>query len=77
MDDNFNAGLDIFEYRVKLPQGSYFILAELVYQPLAFGHLEYLFKDTDLPEVDQFKTIYDATTLKSEVISSTISTHNK
>ena len=76
LDDNFNSGLDFFEYRVKVPQGDYFILAELVYQPLAFGHLEYLFKDTDLPEVDQFKTIYDATTLKSEIISSVIATHS-
>ncbi|MEM7255750.1 MAG: hypothetical protein AAF404_00015 [Pseudomonadota bacterium] len=67
----------MFEYSVNLPAGQYFILAELVYQPLAFGHLEYLFKDTDIPEVDQFKTIYDATTLRSEVISSSFSTHSK
>ena len=76
-DSNFNAGIDLFEYIVDLPAGDYYILAELVYQPLAFGHLEYLFKDTDLPEVDQFKTIYDATSLKSEIISSTIVTHTK
>jgi hypothetical protein len=76
-DGNFNAGLDLFEYSVKLPAGEYYVLAELVYQPLAFGHLEFLFKDTDLPEVDQFKTIYDATTLKSEVISSAFTNHTK
>lgn len=76
-DDNFNAGIDLFEYKVNLPAGNYFILAELVYQPMAFGHLEYLFKDTDLPEVDQFKTIYDATELKSEIISSAIATHTR
>ncbi len=75
-DNNFNAGVDLFEYKINAPDsGNYFILAELVYQPLAYGHLEYLFRDTDLPEVDQFKTIYDATELKSEVISSAIKTH--
>lgn len=75
-DDNFNAGLDLFEYRIPVPaSGTYNIFAELVYQPLAYGHLEYLFKDTDLPEVDQFKTIYDATTRKTETISSVISSH--
>ena len=76
LDDNFNAGLDIFEYRVPVTKsGTYNILVDLVYQPLAYGHLEYLFKDTDLPEVDEFKTIYDATELRSEVISSAIKQH--
>ncbi len=77
-DENFNAGLDFFEYKVATPEsGNYFIVAELVYQPLAYGHLEYLFRDTDLPEVDQFKTIYDATELKSEIISSDLATHSR
>ena len=76
-DDNFNAGIDLFEYQIDLPaSGQYFILADLVYQPLAYGHLEYLFRDTDLPEVDQFKTIYDQTELRSEVISTAIATHS-
>ncbi len=77
LDDNFNAGLDIFEYKVPVPaSGKYFIYADLIYQPLAYGHLEYLFKDTDLPEVDEFKTIYDSTTLLSETISSAVTEHN-
>lgn len=76
-DDNFNAGFDMFEYQIDLPaSGEYFILADLVYQPLAYGHLEYLFRDTDLPEVDQFKTIYDQTELRSEVISTAIASHS-
>ncbi len=76
LDNNFNAGLDIFEYKVPVTEsGTYFIYADLVYQPLAYGHLEYLFKDTDVPEVDQFKTIYDATTLRSETISSAVRQH--
>jgi len=71
LDNNFNAGLDIFEYRIPVSQsGTYQIIANLIYQPLAYGHLEYLFKDTDVPEVDEFKTIYDSTTLLSETISS-------
>lgn len=77
-DNNFNAGLDFFEFKITLPEsGNYFIIAELVYQPLAYGHLEYLFRDTDLPEVDQFKTIYDQTDLKSEIISSDLATHTR
>ena len=36
LDDNFNAGLDSFEYRVPVSQsGTYQIIATLVYQPLA------------------------------------------
>ena len=77
LDSDFNAGLDLFEYRVPVPEnGTYFIYADLVYQPLAYGHLEFLFKDTDIPEVDEFKTIYDATTLRSEIISSVVHQHN-
>lgn len=77
LDENFNAGQDTFEYRIPVStQGRYFIFAELIYQPLAFGHLEYLFQDTDLPEVDEFKTIYDSTTLLSETISSAVAEHN-
>lgn len=77
LDGNFNSGLDIFEYQVPVSgSGKYFIFADLVYQPLAYGHLEYLFRDTDIPEVDEFKTIYDSTTLLSETISSAVSEHN-
>ena len=77
LDNNFNAGIDIFEYKVPVSvSGTYNISANLVYQPLAFGHLEYLFRDTDLSEVDQFKTIYDSTTLLSETISSAVTQHD-
>ncbi len=75
-DDNFNSGSDYFEYRIPVTSGgNYYIFADLVYQPLAYGHLESLFQDTDVPEVDEFKTIYDATTLHSETISSAITQH--
>jgi len=77
LDENFNAGLDIFEYKVPVSgNGNYRIFAELIYQPLAYGHLEYLFKDTDIPEVDEFKTIYDSTELLYETISSASKQHN-
>ncbi len=77
LDNNFNAGLDIFEYKVPVSiSGTYNISVSLIYQPLAFGHLEYLFKDTDVQEVDEFKTIYDSTTLLSETISSAVTQHN-
>ncbi|OED39640.1 hypothetical protein AB833_14685 [Chromatiales bacterium (ex Bugula neritina AB1)] len=75
-DDNFNAGSDLFEYRIPVnAEGNYYIVADLIYQPLAFGHLESLFQHTEVPEVDEFKTIYDATKLRSEIISSAISQH--
>ncbi len=77
LDENFNAGLDLFEYRIPVPaSGKYFIYADLVYQPLAYGHLEYLFQDTDIPAVDEFKTIYDSTSLLSEIISSAVKVYN-
>ena len=77
-DANFNAGQDFFEYEVPVSgSGNYNFLVELVYQPLAYGHLQYLFRDLDLPEVDAFKTIYDATELRAEVIASTLVTHQR
>jgi len=77
-DANFNTGIDFFEYVVPTPtSGDYFIIADLIYQPLSFGHVEYLFKDTDIPEVDNFKTMYDATDLKTETISSAIEVHSR
>ncbi len=76
LDPNFNNGWDLFEYKVPVTKGgTYQIYADLIYQPLAYGHLEFLFKDTDVPEVDQFKTIYDSTSLLSETISSSVRTH--
>jgi len=75
-DDNFDNGTDLFEYRIPVTRtGTYQIVANLIYQPLAYGHLEYLFRDTIVPEVDHFKTIYDNTTLRVETISTAISQH--
>ena len=75
-DDNFDNGVDLFEYRIPVTGGgTYQVIANLIYQPLAYGHLEYLFRDTIVPEVDQFKTIYDNTELKTETISTAIGQH--
>jgi len=48
--------------------------AELRYQPLSFGHLRKLFTESEeVDQVDMFRTIYDATTLRDEIISTTTS----
>jgi hypothetical protein len=72
-DANFDAGTDTVVYRVLVPNNAeYNILAELKYQPLSFGHLKDLFNSVaDVKEVDQFKTMFDATDGKTETISST------
>ena len=69
-DSNFDAGGDQVSYRVTVPvSGSYTVLAELIYQPLAYGHLQDLFSSDHLLEVNQFKTLFNATTLKAETIA--------
>ncbi|ASJ72475.1 multiheme c-type cytochrome [Granulosicoccus antarcticus] len=73
-DADFDAGGDEVTYRVQVPGNgeSYTVNAELVYQPLAFGHIQELFESVHLPAVDQFKTMFDATVLKSEIIASDV-----
>ncbi len=71
MDSSFQQGGDTVTYQVALPaSGEYTVFAELVYQPLAYGHIQDLFEDVELPAVDQFKTLFDASELKAEVIAS-------
>lgn len=70
-DSDFQAGGDEIRYQLSLPAtGGYTVLAELIYQPLAFGHIQDLFADVQLPAVDQFKTMFDASQLKAETIAS-------
>lgn len=72
-DTNFQAAGDTLHFDVPVPAaGIYNVLAELKYQPLAFGHLQDLFKSVKVKEVDEFKTMFDATTHKTETISSDI-----
>ncbi|MCB1757488.1 MAG: hypothetical protein KDJ38_18340, partial [Gammaproteobacteria bacterium] len=70
-DSDFDAGGDTVVYRVPVSDaGGYNVLVELNYQPLAYGHLQDLFKSVELKEVDEFKTMFDATELKTETIAS-------
>jgi len=71
LDDNdFDGGSDTVTYRPRVPAGrDYQVLVELRYQPMAYGHLQELFLKSDrLDVMDMFRTIYDATELRDEVI---------
>ncbi len=71
-DGNFDAGGDIVSYQITVPEpGTYNVFVELVYQPLAFGHLKDLFRSVKVKAVDEFKTIFDNSPKKSEIIAST------
>ncbi|NND91340.1 MAG: hypothetical protein HKN42_10790 [Granulosicoccus sp.] len=69
-DPDFNDGRDTVTYQVSVPgPGVYTVSAELRYQPLSFGHLQKLWTQGDrVDQVDNFRTIYDGTTLRDEVI---------
>lgn len=70
-DGNFTSGVDTVNYTISVPaDGDYNVLVELKYQPLAFGHLQDLFKSVAIKEVDEFKTMFDATSVKTETIAS-------
>lgn len=76
-DDDFNQGRDTVSYSVAIPEaGEFTVRAELRYQPLSFGHLRQLFTESEeVDQVDMFRTIYEATTLRDEIIAtSTAST---
>jgi len=76
-DANFAHGADVVHYVIDVPaSGTYTVAAELRYQPLAYGHLQDLFKSVALKEVDEFKTMFDATTMKTETISSDVTVVN-
>ena len=67
-DSNFDSGEDTVTYKVAVPaSGSYKVLAELRYQPLAYGHLQELFLDSGrIDAIDRFRTIYDTTWKRNE-----------
>ncbi len=69
-DADFNNGRDTVTYRVTVPKNDvYTVSAELRYQPISYGHLLDLWTRGDrLDPVDMFRTIYDGTTLRDEVI---------
>ncbi len=75
-DPDFNGGTDTVTYRIPVDiSGSYTVAAELRYQPFSFGHLKQLFTEgTQIDQVDMFRTIYDATELRDEIIGTATET---
>jgi len=75
-DDDFNAGFDTVTYQVSSnTAGPYTVLAELRYQPISYGHLLDLFTVSDqVDQVDMFRTMYDSTERRDEVIDSVTAT---
>ena len=73
-DNDFNNGSDTVTYEIDLNgNGPYSTLVELRYQPLAFGSLMALFAESDkVDQVDMFRTIYDSTILRDEVIATAV-----
>lgn len=70
-DSNFIGGSDQISYQIGgLPVGNYTVKAELVYQTLSHAYAEDLFSDTATPEVVDFKSMFDASSQKSSVITS-------
>ncbi len=70
-DQDFNNGKDTVTYEIPATgTAPYSVLVELRYQPLSFGALQTLFAESDkLDQVDMFRTIYDSTTLRDEIIA--------
>ena len=78
-DDNFNNGQDILQYQI--PAGGagapYNVVVQLLYQPFGYGHLQDLFTlSEELDQVDQFRTIYENTTLRAETLALDFATAN-
>ncbi len=71
-DNNFDNGGDNVIYKIPIEDAtdSYNVFVELNYQPLAYGHIQDLFKSIKVKEVDEFKTMFDGTSLKTETIAS-------
>lgn len=73
-DDDFDDGRDDVGYRIAIDgTGSYSVFAELRYQPLSYGHLMDLFQLSEkVDTVDMFRTIYEATELRDEIIDTVV-----
>ncbi len=69
-DGDFNNGKDVVTYKIAgNGNGPYNVLVELIYQPLAYGHLQSLFdRSEDVERIDMFRTMYDNSTLHAEVM---------
>ena len=76
-DENFNLGQDLIQYHIPVGEsvGPFNVVVELLYQPFGFGHLQDLFTHSDeIDQVDQFRTIYENTTLRFETLAADFAT---
>jgi PKD repeat protein len=71
-DPDFVAGSDLVTYRIALPAGAeaVSVTVELNYQTLAYGFLRDLLQDADVPEVERFRRMYEASDIRAERIAS-------
>lgn len=69
-DSNFNLGADEITYRVPVTlTGNLQVRVSLNYQVIGYGFLQDLYRDDELEQVDKFKSMYDAQSLKYEQIA--------
>ncbi len=69
-DADFNQGSDEITYRIPVTvTGDLNVSVSLNYQTIAFGFLQDLYRDDQLEQVQTFKALYDAQTLKHEQIA--------
>ena len=70
-DADFNDGSDTVRYDVPVGSaaGPYQVEVKLQYQPLGHAYVEDLFEDSDLPAVAYFADMYEASTLRAELIA--------
>lgn len=70
-DTNFNLGSDEITYSVPVAvAGDLNVSVSLNYQTIAHGFLQDLYREAHLPQVQTFKTLYDAQSLKHEQVAS-------
>ncbi len=70
-DNNFNNGSDIISYRIPVTVNDDLnVSIKLNYQSIMHGFIEDLYRNSNLPEVQTFKNMYDAQSLKYETITS-------
>jgi hypothetical protein len=70
-DANFNQGSDEITYRFNIDvSGDLTVSVSLNYQTIGYGYLQDLYSDANLEQVQTFKTMYDAQSLKYEQITS-------
>ena len=69
-DANFNNGSDLVTYKVPVGLAATVnYSAELKYQALAYGFMKDLFQDSANPEIAMFESLYNASKLRAETIT--------